>query len=200
MDVLYKYLPEAAVDSVFNLIKKEAVHLKIIHHRKTKHGDYRALADGSHKITVNASLNPYQFLITVVHEIAHLVAFKNYGRHIKPHGKEWKDCFRSLMLPFLNPSVFPKELLPVVAQHFKNPKASSDTDLQLALHLKKYSPNQDLSKKFIFELNLGTTFVAPNGKIYRKGNKRVKRFECQEIKTGRMWLISALAEVEPLEA
>ncbi|MDT8347627.1 MAG: SprT-like domain-containing protein [Flavobacteriaceae bacterium] len=199
MDVLQKYLPEAAVLPVFNLIKKEGVHLKIVHHRTTKHGDYRALADGSHKITVNASLNPYQFLITIVHEIAHLVAFKQYGRRIKPHGIEWKNCFRQLMLPFLNPEVFPDDLLPVVAQHFKNPKASSDTDLQLALHLKKYSPNRDLSKKFIFELNLGTTFVGPNGKVYRKGNKRIKRFECQEINTGRLWLISALAEVEPLE-
>src|SRR5690606_27787034 len=100
--VLSKYLPENSFEPVFELIKAYHVHLKIVNERTTRHGDYRKNPDGSHQITVNASLNKYRFLITLVHEIAHLVAFQKYGRNIKPHGEEWKHTFKLLMVPFLN--------------------------------------------------------------------------------------------------
>ncbi|MEC8832566.1 MAG: sprT domain-containing protein, partial [Bacteroidota bacterium] len=77
---LQKYLPEQAVVPCFELIKTHGVHLKIVSHRVTRHGDYRRLPNGLHQVTVNASLNKYRFLITLVHEIAHLVAFETYGR------------------------------------------------------------------------------------------------------------------------
>jgi len=98
--LLEKYLPKAAVPTVFKLIEQEEVHFKIVNERKTRHGDYRRALDGRHLITINASLNPYGFLVTTIHELAHLIAYKNYGRRIKPHGKEWKYCFQHLMLPF----------------------------------------------------------------------------------------------------
>ena len=101
------------------------------------------MADGRHQITVNSSLNTYRFLITLIHEIAHLVAFEKYGRYIKPHGIEWKRTFQQLMLPYINPEVFPSKLLPVIAHHFKNPRASSDTDEKLAYALKQYDPAND---------------------------------------------------------
>ena len=100
--------------------------------RVTRHGDYRRRkAHGNHQITVNASLNKYRFLITLIHEIAHLMAFEKYGRHIKPHGLEWKKTFQHLMLPFIRPEIFPSQLLPLLARHFKNPKASSSTDAHI---------------------------------------------------------------------
>ena len=76
---LQKYLPERAVDSIFELIRINDVHLKIVNQRQSKHGDYRRVPGGAHVITINNSLNKYAFLITLVHEIAHLVAFENYG-------------------------------------------------------------------------------------------------------------------------
>ncbi|TDA81831.1 sprT domain-containing protein, partial [Halomonas marinisediminis] len=85
-----------------------------------------------HQITINANLNSYRFLITLIHEIAHFEAFEKYGRFIKPHGKEWKYTFQRLMLPLINPKVFPEQLLPLIANHFRNPKASSDTDVNLS--------------------------------------------------------------------
>ena len=97
-EVLSKYVPQASVVPVFEMIKTHHVHLKIVNERVTRHGDYRKLPDGAHQITVNASLNQYRFLITLVHEIAHLVAFTKYGRYIKPHGKEWKHTFQQLIL------------------------------------------------------------------------------------------------------
>ena len=196
-ETLQRYIPEGAVAPVFELIKLHQVHLKIVNTRVTRHGDYRRMPDGSHQITVNTSLNKYRFLITLIHEIAHLLAFEKFGRTIKPHGKEWKQVFKHLMLPFLRPEIFPSSLLPLLALHFKNPKASSDTDTKLALALKTYDPPND--KNFIFEIPYGGTFRLYNGKLFKRGNKRVKRYECLEIATGRIYLFNPNAEVEYIQ-
>ncbi len=195
--ILQKYLPERAVASCFELIRKHQVHLKIVNDRVTRHGDYRRLPDGMHQVTVNASLNKYRFLITLVHEIAHLVAFKEYGKYIKPHGTEWKRSFQLLMVPFIRPEIFPSELLPLLAHHFRNPKASSDTDASLSITLKQYDPEND--KSYIFELPPNSLFRLYNGKVFKKINKRVKRYECIEIATGRVYLFNPNAEVEFLK-
>ncbi|MGB5981485.1 MAG: SprT-like domain-containing protein [Nonlabens sp.] len=179
------------------LLKLYGVHLKIKQERKTRHGDYRKNADGSHQITINSNLNEYRFLITLVHEIAHLIAFEKYGRYIKPHGEEWKYTFQKLMLPFIRPEVFPKDLLPVIAKHFKNPKASSDTDALLSLSLKSYDPAND--KCYIFELDHGAIFQVSNGKKYQKGKKLRKRYQCLELDSGRMYVFQPNAEVELLK-
>lgn len=194
-NILAKYIPERAVERSFELIKKHKVHLKIVNQRITRHGDYKKANNGQHIITVNASGNPYQFLITLIHEIAHLVAFEHFGRQIKPHGIEWKNTFTRLMLPFINPQVFPVNLLPLLAQHFKNPKASSSTDSALAIALKKYDKHPNSHNSFIYELPLGSTFSIYNGKVFKKGPKRVKRYECVELKTGKLYLFQPNAEV-----
>ena len=193
--VLKKYLPERAVIDCFELIKANGVHLKIVNHRVTRHGDYRRMPNGMHQITVNASLNKYRFLITLVHEIAHLVAFEKFGRRIKPHGIEWKQTFQQLMLPFIRPEIFPTKLLPVIAHHFKNPKASSSTDANLAIALKEFDI-EERKKPYIYELPYGCIFRIYNGKSFKKGNKRIKRYECTELATGRLYLFQPNAEVE----
>ena len=193
--VLQKYLPERSVESCLGLIKANGVHLKIVNHRVTRHGDYRKMPNGMHQITVNASLNKYRFLITLVHEIAHLVAFEKFGRRIKPHGIEWKQTFQQLMLPFIRPEIFPTKLLPVIAHHFKNPKASSSTDANLAIALKEFDI-EERKKPYIYELPYGCIFRIYNGKSFKKGNKRIKRYECTELATGRLYLFQPNAEVE----
>ncbi|UUC46914.1 SprT-like domain-containing protein [Flavobacterium cerinum] len=195
-DKLAPYIPENALDAVFELIKLNRVHLKIVNERVTRHGDYRKHPDGYHQITVNASLNKYRFLMTLIHEIAHLVAFEKYGRNIKPHGDEWKLTFQRLMVPFLRPEIFPNQLLPLLARHFRNPKASSDTDSTLALALKQFDPAND--KNYIFEIPYGSVFRIHNGRIFKKGAQRLKRFECMEVSSGKVYLFNPNAEVELL--
>ncbi|MEL0651149.1 SprT-like domain-containing protein [Algibacter sp. TI.3.09] len=193
-NLLKSYIPEHAVNRVLKLLEHDHLVVKIKNERKTRHGDYRQLPHGKHQITINSNLNVYQFLITLIHEIAHFETYKGYGKFIKPHGKEWKYTFKNLMLPFLNPDVFPDSLLPLLAAHFKNPKASSDTDTVLALALKEFDEPND--KTYVFEIPLGQSFELYNGRVFKMGQKRVKRFECVEIKTGRLYLFNPNAEVK----
>nr|WP_315242457.1 SprT-like domain-containing protein [uncultured Flavobacterium sp.] len=193
-ETLAKYIPEHAVKPVFDLIVANQVHLKIVNERQTRHGDYRRGSSGKHEITVNASLNKYRFLITLVHEIAHLVAFEKFGRNIKPHGNEWKLTFQRLMVPFIRPEIFPNHILPLLARHFKNPSASSDTDTTLSLALKQYDKEND--KNYVFEIPYGSVFRIKNGKIFKKIAVRTKRFECLEISSGKLYLFNPNAEVE----
>lgn len=195
---LSKYLPTNSVEMVLELLNHDRLELKIKNERRTRHGDYRRLPNGKHQISINNSLNPYRFLITLIHEIAHFEAYSKYGRQIKPHGIEWKHTFKILMLPFINPGIFPEELLPMLAKHFKNPKATSDTDVKLALALKQFDAPND--KSFIFDVPYGQTFRLYNGKIFKKGNIRRKRYECIELRTGRTYLFNPNAEVEILES
>ncbi len=194
--ILKPYLPPYALEACFELIKQYNVHLKIVNERVTRHGDYTRTPQGKHIITVNANLNPYRFLMTLIHEIAHLVAFQKYGAVIKPHGKEWKGTFQLLMLPFLRPEVFPNALLPLLANHFRNPTASSDTDERLSIAMRAYDKGEkDSDQCFIYEIPLGSHFKTYNGKIFKRGPLRVKRFECQEVSTGRIYTFKANAEV-----
>ena len=195
-NVLYQYIPETAVLRVLELLAHDNLTVKVKSERKTRHGDYKRLPNGKHQITVNSNLNSYRFLITLIHEIAHFEAYKEYDRFIKPHGVEWKYTFQHLMLPFLNPDIFPIELLPLLANHFKNPKASSDTDSSLALALRQYDETND--KTYVFEIPLGQSFKLYNGKVFLKGGKRRKRFECVEVKSGKLYLFNPNAEVELL--
>ncbi len=197
-DTLQNYIPHKAVEGILKLLSNENVVVKIKKERKTRHGDYRKLPNEKHQITVNSNLNEYRFLMTLIHEIAHLRAYQDYGRFIKPHGVEWKRSFQHLMLPFLNPNIFPDNLLPLLANHFKNPKASSDTDTKLALALKQFdAPN---NKTYIFEVPEGSIFKMYNGRAFKRGSKRVKRYECVEIKTGKIYLFNPNAEVELISA
>jgi len=193
-DILRKYVPERAVSPCLELIRTHGVHLKVVNQRITRHGDYRILSNGGHQITVNATMNKYRFLITLIHEIAHLVAFEQFGRRIKPHGREWKRSFQYLMLPLLRPEIFPSALLPLLARHFKNPKASSSTDHQLSIALMQY--DAPTHKTCVFELPQGSIFRLYNGKCFEKGRIRVKRYECMEVGTGRVYLFQPNAEVE----
>ncbi|MBC3759485.1 SprT-like domain-containing protein [Hyunsoonleella sp. SJ7] len=187
-------IPNKALPEVEKLLEHDNLLVKIKNERKTKHGDYRPLPNGQHQITINSNLNPYRFLITLIHEIAHFEAYQKHGRFIKPHGMEWKRTFQRLMLPFLNPEVFPMEVLPLLAKHFKNPRASSDTDVKLSLALKQFDAPND--KTYIFEVPEGSTFKLYNGKVFQMGKKRTKRFECVEVRTGKIYLFNSNAEVE----
>ncbi len=102
-----------------------------------------------------------------------------------------------MMLPFIRPEIFPSKLLPLLAKHFKNPKASSDTDANLAIALKSFDLRED-DKSYVFEVPFGSIFRVYNGKLFQKGKRRVKRYECIEMTSGKIYLFQPNAEVEQM--
>lgn len=185
------FIPEQALVGVARLLEKNPVSLKITRERLTKQGDFRILKNGQAQISINHNLNPYQFLLTFIHEMAHWVTYIKYKR-VKPHGKEWKQEFKYLMLPFLNKAIFPTELLPYLAKYLINPKAATGSDVQLSIALKKYdAPSTGIS---LFELEIGNHFVLRD-KVFVLGDKRRTRYECLEKRTKRKYLIHQNASV-----
>ena len=187
MHKIFEKIPLASVDYVKSLIYSENIVIKLKKTRKTKHGDFSVNKNGLRLITINESLNKYRFLITLIHEISHYFTFKNYGKYIKPHGVEWKNTFRSLLLPVINSDVFPNDVLKTLAAYTKNPKASTDTDLNLSLTLNKYNNNQS---EYISSLSNGTVFKASNDRTYIMIKKLRKRYECMDVLTKKLYLFS----------
>ncbi len=193
-ETLLKYIPEKAVPLVIYLINEHKINLKIVNQRQTKHGDFRTFPNGQTQITVNNNLNEYQFLLTLIHEIAHHVTHKKFGR-VQPHGKHWKTVFQHLMLPFLQPDIYPKEILPHLANYLKSPKASTDTDVNLSLALR--GGQAENGKSFIFEIPIESVFQFKNT-LYKRGNKRRTRYECLNLTNKKVYLFNQNAEVKLL--
>lgn len=197
--ILNKYLPQGSVNTCADWIIKYNVHLKITKSRATKFGDYMPLSSGirHHHITINHDLNKYAFLITLVHEFAHLYTFLNFRQQVMPHGLEWKNSFRLLMTPFFE--VFPASLKSALESYLNNPAASSCSDTHLMAALRKY----DQTPRLLLEsLDEGSQFKLDGSlktAIFKKGKRLRKHFECIDLVSGKKYRIHPLAEIKKLE-
>ena len=196
MEEVLSYIPQAARTGIQQLLQSQDVVIKITKKRVTKHGDFRLNPRGTALITLNKTSNPYRFLITLLHELAHYQVTKDFSYRIKPHGIEWKKTYQALALPFLNPKIFPDPLCRLLAGHLRNPKASTDRDFALVMALKKFDPPSLTTP--LFELADGQQFELENGRAFIKIKKRRTRFECKELRTGKGYLFSPHAEVLPV--
>lgn len=192
------YIPQKAVFHIKLLLAEYKPILKITKPRNTKLGDFRPSLVGNrpHIISVNSDLNQYSFVLTLVHEIAHLFCWEKNGRSVKPHGLEWKILFKELMLPILNPMVFPEELLKPLAKHLKNPKSSTVYDVNLKRVISNYDSNE---KQFYLEdLHFNQSFRI-NKRIFIKLERQRTRYKCRDIANNRLYLINGVAAVEIVE-
>jgi hypothetical protein len=199
-EILAQKLPATAINYAVELWVKEPFSFKITATRKSKLGDFRYRRDRQiQTITINADLNPYQFLLTYIHEVAHLHAFLRFGIEIASHGAEWKSTFQLLMIPILSTTFFPIDLLIPLRKHMTNPKASSSTDLFLMKEMSKYddkSVNQE--NIFLSDIKPGNRFLL-SGREFEKGETRRTRVLCQEVKSGKKYLIAQLAKVKLID-
>ncbi len=196
--VLEKYIAPQAVDTIVNWIIDYGVHLKITEERTTKLGDFRPNQhlEKGHRITINYNLNQHAFLITLVHEMAHLKTWNLFKDKVKPHGAEWKSVYREMLLPFLSLNIFPDDIAPALIEYLENPAASSCSDMNLMRILMKYDQEP---KILLEEIPSSSVFKLSSGRVFRKGSQRRKYFQCLEISSGKMYLINPLAEVEPVQ-
>lgn len=195
--LLQQKIPANAVQYCWDLWHEDPFHFTVTRSRSSKLGDFRYRPDRKlQQITINHDLNPYQFLITYIHEVAHHRAFKRYGRAIKPHGIEWKTTFQKLMSPMLSDLVFPKDILLPLKRYLVNPKASTGADIFLSREVRKYDIKEaDLFVTYLSDVKVGNHFTL-RGRQFQKESTRRTRILCLEVKTGRKYLISGNAEVE----
>ena len=196
-DIL-ELIPEASHELVKPLIFEKHLNIKIVKVRKTKHGDFKKLRNGSNQITLNHINNKYRFLITLIHELAHFKVYKNIKKRVNPHGVEWKNTYKLLMLPFLNNKIFPNDILSKLATHIKNPSASTDSDTNLVVALNKYDYFND-NKIFLNDLSEDCLFEYDQGKVFLVKRKLRKRYICKELSTGREYLFSPVARIKSIE-
>lgn len=193
-EILSEYLPDGCIDEAFKWVVDKNVHLKISKERKTKLGDYRPpVYHSNHRISVNHNLNKYAFLITFVHEFAHLVVWEKYQNKVDPHGKEWKKEYKKLMMIFLEKEVFPEDIKTTLLKSIENSKASSTSDLKLSRVLKKYDKQTDQS--ILEELSENAIFIIDGGRRFKKGPKQRTRYKCMNIDNKRFYLVHALTPV-----
>lgn len=199
LEYLSRYIPAASAQRVLDYLNQYKVHLTITKERKSILGDYRhATHYQNHRISINGNLNKFSFLITLIHELAHLVTFEQHGNRVSAHGREWKNLYASLLHDFLNPAIFPPDVLHALNKSMPDLPASSCSDENLMRILKKYDKENGL--RMVEQLPEGSLFAIEDNKLFRKGKKLRKRFHCIEVKTGKQYLFSPIYEVMPVKS
>lgn len=196
ISLLQDYLPAGTYEAVLAYLRQFKVHLTVAKERKSILGDYRHRTHHSnHRISVNGNLNKFSFLVTLLHELAHLVTFEQYGHKVLAHGREWKLIYGQFLHQFIEHKVFPMDIEEELRRSLGNPAASSCAEDGLLRVLRKYDTNTN-GHRLVEELPPQSMFRTPDGRVFRKGSQLRKRFQCTEIATGKIYLFSPVYEVQ----
>jgi SprT protein len=190
--LLFPFFHDTIIVYIEELIDLHKIQFILSKPRKTKLGDYRAIPNENlFIITVNDNLNPVQFLITVLHELAHHMTWLKYKRFVKPHGKEWKQEYQRVFIPILTNKYVDESLKRMLANHLKNPKASSFSDVYLNEFLKS---NFKESKTRVLDTPMNTPFVLGK-RTFVKDKKLRTRFLCTDLGNNKKYLIHGHTEL-----
>ena len=193
---LQQYLPEGSFDDVLYYLQHYKVQLTVTRHRQSILGDYRHRHEGkNHRISVNGNLNKFSFLVTLLHELAHLFTYERFGHRVMAHGAEWKAEFSKILSQFIEKKIFPPDVETTLMQTLRNPAASSCGDEKLLRVLKKYDPVKE-GHCFVEQLAPGDHFKIKGNRVFKKGEKIRTRHKCREVATGKWYLFSGVYEVE----
>lgn len=195
--ILEKHIPAVAIPYCLQLWHGHPFDFRLRKKRISKVGDFTCHPGKPPRITINYDSPPYLFLLTYVHEAAHLAVHQKNGRKAQAHGREWKDTFRELLSPLLREEVFPADLLAVLKKHMIDPKASSFSDSALSSALRQHD---DLHKSLtlLSEIPEGSLFGL-RGRWFNKGQLRRTRVLCRELKTRQNYLVPVDAPVESVQ-
>ena len=190
-------VPPASLDYCLSLWKRFPFDFNLRKTRLTKIGDFCVHTGQSPRITVNRDLEPYLFLTTYIHEVAHLAVHLRFGNRIESHGTEWKKEFQVLLSPVLTLENFPPDLLAALNKHMLNPKATTYSDAKLMRVFRKYD-HRSAAVTFLCDIPSGSIFEL-RGRWFRKEETKRTRVLCQEVKTKRKYLVPADAEVKNVQ-
>ena len=172
-----------------------ACGIRLTRPRRSKLGDFRPARAGQPAlITLNVDLSPYQLLLTLTHEIAHLETWPNRRRRTKPHGPEWKQRFGELLLELSeNPALDPR-FCQAVRKHSKSPKSSAMYDTALFHTLRELEGSTDTR---LDSLKPGASFRF-QGRAFTL--EKIHRTRClvRAHDNQSLYRIARLASIEPL--
>ena len=115
-----RYLPDGSFDEVSHYLQQFKVQLTITRERKSVLGDYRNSFGGKdHRISINGNLNTYAFLITLLHELAHLFTYERFGHRVQAHGPEWKNEYSKVLARFLLKKIFPADIQKTLLKYYE---------------------------------------------------------------------------------
>ena len=145
---------------------------------------------------MNGSLNQYEFLITLLHELAHLLCFEQYRNRVEAHGREWKQIYANLLQSFMRTDIFPEDVIAALQKTILNPAATANGEVKLLTVLRAYNAKKNSNAVLMGQIPEGTKFYyGKEKKVFVKMKKRRTRFECREMRTGLIYSFSALTEV-----
>ncbi len=193
------HLPPGAIPIVSAIFEKHEIEIKVVKSRSTKFADFISPRKKNTlpKITINNNLNQFSFLITLLHEFAHYLVWREGRFYAKPHGRTWKIHFKLLMEKFIDEGIFPVDLLPQLIEHFQNPRATSCSDTKLFRLLAEY--DSDSAGIFIHDLPDGTYFQTPDGKMFKRESRVRKRILCVNQSNRKKYLFSPIYKVFPVK-
>jgi hypothetical protein len=153
----------------------------------------------NHRISINGNLNQYEFLITLLHELGHLLCYEQYRNRVDAHGKEWKYLYGLLLADFIQRDIFPIDIKKSLKKTILNPAATANGETALLLVLRKYDVSKKEGMAFLAHLPDGVIFETEKGKRFQKIKKRRIRIECVELNTGHIYSFSGLSEVRVVQ-
>lgn len=193
---LGKYLPENSLPIVFKWIAGKPLKIIITQPRISKLGDFRIRSKHAiPEISVNGNLNPYSFLVTFTHEIAHLLDYLERKTLKEPHGYNWKRIYSNLMIELHAAEAFPKSIEAAIVKHIGSPKAASCSDAELNEALRQFD---DVETTLLKDLSDGDHFILRNGQRFERGPLQRTRFRCKDLSNNRWYLVNGQAEVHKI--
>ncbi len=197
VDILKKYFPIKAFLPISELLEKYPIIIYFTLPRKTKKGSFVFTPQKPLKITINKNLQPEEMLLVFLHEMAHYIAFKQYGRPIKPHGREWQLIFLSLINQFIDNGGFSESASKALRTCYFMPAP-------------RYRPNCHILHEYFYPVVEGKTYLhqllendrfsfakSPNKKFILL-KKRRTQYLCKNLVNGKLYLIPHFIEIKRL--
>lgn len=202
LDTLTPLLPPATVSYVAELLDRDDLLVRLARPRRTKLGDHRPPGRGVavHRISLNADLNPFTLLTTLVHEVAHADAWRRHRRQPpRPHGPEWQEAFGRLLAPLVAGDALPDDVRRALLAALERPRAATCSDRRLLLALARYDGDAG-GWVYAEALAVGGFFRIDNGALFRAGPMVRTRRQCFALPHGDEYRVHGLARVVPVAA